>query len=579
MIEDNYSQKIKNFLLGKNLVTQAKMKEIEAETGQAGIGLEEALINRKIFSPERFAQIKGEIFNIESINLADQVIEPSILNILTPKVAQNYQMVVFDKRGNEIKVGLVNPGNFQAHEAIEFLVQQQGLTPKYYATSLEDFRNIFKQYGDFKKEIGSALEVAAEKFALQEEVATEKTGRELEYIIRAAPVAKIVSVIIKHAVDGGASDIHIEPGRSEARVRYRVDGILHTSLVLPNFLDQAIISRIKVLASLKLDETRIPQDGRIKMNIDGQDIDLRVSILPMLDAEKVVIRILDSSAGVPTLAELGFSQNHIEIIERSIKKSHGLFLLTGPTGSGKTTTLYSILNMLNSESQNINTLEDPIEYYIAGINQSQIRPDIDFTFARGLRAVLRQDPNIIMVGEIRDNETAELTIHAALTGHLIFSTLHTNNAWGSIPRLIDMKIEPFLLASTLNIVIAQRLVRKICPDCRAEIKLPPNLQNKINEQIKEMPPEFLKEFKGEYKFYRGRGCDSCGQSGYVGRSVVAELLEMESVLKDLIASDFTMDQINSQLKKQKYITLIQDSIIKALKGVTTIEEAMRVATE
>ncbi|MBI5765848.1 type II/IV secretion system protein [Candidatus Falkowbacteria bacterium] len=579
MIEENYSQKIKNFLLGKNLITTAKMKEVEAEIRQVGIGLEEALINRKIFSPERFAQIKGEIFNIESVNLADQAIEPSILNILTPKVTQNYQMVVFDKQGNEIKVGLVNPGNFQAHEAIEFLVQQQGLTSKYYAISLEDFRNIFKQYGDFNQEIGSALKVAEEKFVRQEEMATEKVGGELENIIKVAPVAKIVSVIIKHAVDGGASDIHIEPGRNEARVRYRVDGILHTSLVLPNFLDRAVISRIKVLSSLKLDETRIPQDGRIKMNIDGQDIDLRVSILPMLDAEKVMIRILDNSAGVPTLAELGFSRPHIEIIEKNIKKSHGLFLLTGPTGSGKTTTLYSILNMLNSEDLNISTLEDPVEYYTSGINQSQIRPDIGFTFASGLRAVLRQDPNIIMVGEIRDNETAELAIHAALTGHLIFSTLHTNNAWGSIPRLIDMKIEPFFLASTLNTVIAQRLVRKICPDCKAEIKLPPNLQNKINERIKEMPPEFLKEFKGEYRFYRGRGCDSCGQSGYIGRSIVAELLEMEPALKDLIASDFTRDQINNQLKKQKYITLIQDGLIKALKGVTTIEEAMRVATE
>jgi type IV pilus assembly protein PilB len=358
-----------------------------------------------------------------------------------------------------------------------------------------------------------------------------------------------------------------------------VDGMLHTSITIPNYLHSSIVSRIKVLANLKLDETRIPQDGRIRVNVNGQEIDLRVSVLPMLDAEKVVMRVLDTSAGVPTLEELGFSNYHIEIIKRNITRPFGLFLLTGPTGSGKTTTLYSILNSLTSDEFNITTLEDPIEYYINAINQSQVNPEVGYTFSNGLRAILRQDPNIIMVGEIRDNETAELVVHAALTGHLVFSTLHTNNAWGAIPRMIDMKVEPFLLSSILNLVMAQRLVRKICPACKKEEKLPPKLEAKIAEEIKEIHPDFLKEFGGKMVFYKGAGCANCGNTGYVGRSVIGEILELGNELKDLIARDFTMEEIREQLKKQKFVGLLQDGIIKGLQGITTIEEVMRISQE
>jgi type IV pilus assembly protein PilB len=340
-------------------------------------------------------------------------------------------------------------------------------------------------------------------------------------------------------------------------------------------LYNSVVSRIKVLANLKLDETRKPQDGRIRVKINGGDIDLRVSVFPMLNAEKVVMRVLDTSAGVPNLAELGFRQYHIDIIEKSIKRPHGIFLLTGPTGSGKTTALYSILNKLNSENDNITTLEDPIEYYIEGINQSQINTEIGFTFASGLRAVLRQDPNIIMVGEVRDNETAELVIHAGLTGHLVFSTLHTNSAWGAIPRLIDMNAEPFLLASTLNILMAQRLVRKICPHCKKEVKLPVLTEKKVKEEILNIPEDHLKEFGGKYKFYKGAGCSDCGNTGYLSRTVVSEVLEVGIELKDLISKKFTMEEIREQLKKQGFITLVQDGIIKALSGETTIEEVMR----
>jgi type IV pilus assembly protein PilB len=569
---------IKDYLLEKKIITPEQLASVEQEIKSSGKSPEEVFIEKNIFSSSDFTKIKASAYNMELVDLSDYKVEQGVLAILPQKVAKNYEMVIFAKKNNIISVGMVNPHDFKAHEAIEFLAQQQGLDPKYFVISLGDYRNVFRQYSGFKKEIGTALESAKEKFGDSEEiiqVSEEDVSGDNIDLIKSAPVAKIVSVIIRHAVEGGASDIHIEPKHKEGRVRYRVDGGLHTTIVLPSYLYNSVVSRIKVLANLKLDETRKPQDGRIRVKINGGDIDLRVSVFPMLNAEKVVMRVLDTSAGVPNLAELGFRQYHIDIIEKSIKRPHGIFLLTGPTGSGKTTALYSILNKLNSENDNITTLEDPIEYYIEGINQSQINTEIGFTFASGLRAVLRQDPNIIMVGEVRDNETAELVIHAGLTGHLVFSTLHTNSAWGAIPRLIDMNAEPFLLASTLNILMAQRLVRKICPHCKKEVKLPVLTEKKVKEEILNIPEDHLKEFGGKYKFYKGAGCSDCGNTGYLSRTVVSEVLEVGIELKDLISKKFTMEEIREQLKKQGFITLVQDGIIKALSGETTIEEVMR----
>ncbi|OGY44136.1 MAG: hypothetical protein A3B89_03255 [Candidatus Buchananbacteria bacterium RIFCSPHIGHO2_02_FULL_40_13] len=575
---DNKSKllQIKNFLLEKNFLTAEQMSEIEKEIETSGQSPEELFVSQGLFTPDDFAKIKGQAFNLESIVLTDIKVEPAVLNLLPPKVAQNYEMVIFDRQNNTIKVGLVNPYDFKAQEAIEFLASQQGLDANYFSISLEDYQNVFRQYSGFKKEIGTALQSAKEKFSLaeKEEMGMEEIIETTD-VIKSAPVAKIVSVIIRHAVEGGASDIHIEPKHNEGRVRYRVDGILHTTITLPNYLYNSVVSRIKVLANLKLDETRKPQDGRIRIKLDNKDVDLRISVFPMLNAEKVAMRVLDTSAGVPNLAGLGFSDYHIKIVENNITRPHGIFLLTGPTGSGKTTTLYSVLNMLNGENVNITTLEDPIEYYIEGINQSQINPEIGFTFASGLRAILRQDPNIVMVGEVRDNETAELVIHAGLTGHLVFSTLHTNSAWGAIPRLIDMKAEPFLIASTLNLLMAQRLVRKICSHCRQEMKLPPLTEKAVMAEIANIPEQYLKNLAGQYRFYKGTGCSECGQTGYYGRTVVAEILEINVQFKDLISSEFTLEEVRVLMKKQGFVTLMQDGLIKALNGLTTIEEVMR----
>lgn len=577
MPDFKYQEKIKTFLLGQGLIDEAKFSAASAKAEKTNRSLEEILIDDKIVSEKDFAAAKGKIFNLPVADLSETAVPESVLNLLPQKVAENYQAVIFSAEEKQVKVGLVDPGNFLAHEAINFLAQDNDWQVSYYAISLADFRRLRQQYGGAKIELSSALESAEEKFAAKDLEVAAAPADQLDEKIKTAPVAKIVSVIIRNAVEGKASDIHIEPGRTDSRVRYRVDGTLHTSLTLPAYLHNAVASRIKVMANLKLDETRIPQDGRIRSRLDGRDVDLRVSVLPMLNSEKIVIRVLDTSAGVPTLEELGFSSYHIDIIKRNITKPFGVVLLTGPTGSGKTTTLYSVLNMLRGDEVNITTLEDPIEYYIDGVNQSQINVDVGFTFADGLRAILRQDPNIIMVGEIRDNDTAELVIHAGLTGHLVFSTLHTNNAWGAIPRMIDMHAEPFLLASTLNLVMAQRLVRGVCQECKEAFPLPPPLEARIKEELASIPPEYLGAAAGEFKFYRGKGCPACGNTGYSGRTVIGELLEIGPEMKEIIAEEkFDTKLVNAQLAKQKYITLMQDGLVKAMKGLTSVDEVMRV---
>jgi len=455
-----------------------------------------------------------------------------------------------------------------------------GLRVDYCLISSASFIYVVKQYKTLRKEVTTALESKAQEDA-EALIRTKKQREiELEEITKTAPVAKIVSVIIRHAVEGRASDIHIEPLHQESRVRYRIDGILHTSLILPRSVHSAIVARIKVMAELKLDETRLPQDGRIRMTVNNKDIDLRVSILPLLDDEKVVMRILDVSQGAPTLEDLGFMGHELEVMKKNIAKTDGMFLITGPTGSGKSTTLFSILNKINQEGVNIVTLEDPVEYFIKGINQSQIKPEIGYTFASGLRSFLRQDPNIIMVGEIRDNETAELAIHASLTGHFVLSTLHTNDAMGAIPRLFDMKVEPFLLGSTLNIVVAQRLGRKICPHCKIEDKLPNDLLADIKQEISQIPADLLKKLLPKLdlknlKFYRGKGCPRCGNIGYIGRVALAEVLDITDEIREIIKDENKILTIDNVKQSQLFTTIKQDGIIKVLLGLTTMEEVLR----
>lgn len=526
-------------------------------------------------SEDDIVQAKAKVFNIPYAELGGIQVTQDILTVIPEEIAKNYSMVAYERMGETIKVGLVDPKNFKAIEAAEFLAKDHGLKIEFSIITQTDFDSILKKYKVLGQEVEQVLGQAKEKF--DEEAKEEAGGEDMESVLKSAPVSRIVSVIIKYAADAGASDIHIEPTSEGTKVRYRIDGILRVRTVLPSYIHSAIVSRIKVLANLKLDETRKPQDGRIKMMVDKSNIDLRVSTLPLVGQEKVVMRILDTSGVVLTLEQLGFRKQLVEKVQKTVKQAYGEFLVCGPTGAGKSTTLYSVLNMLNEEGVNIVTLEDPAEYFIPGVNQSQVNSEVGFTFASGLRSILRQDPDIIMVGEIRDNETAELAVHAALTGHIVFSTLHTNNAWGAFPRLMDMHVEPFLLGSTLKGVAAQRLVRRICPDCKETFDMPEKKRKEIEASL-DQTPDIYKEHldMNNLEFWRGKGCPQCNGSGYKGRTVIAEVIVVTEAMQKIINTGFKDEEVQAELEAQQAITMRHDGILKVVEGITTYEEVLRV---
>lgn len=576
-------EKIFDLLVSSKSINQDQLSEIKKTASLIKKPIEDILVEKKIVDSEDLTKIKAKVFKLSYYSILDQKISDIALNVIPIEVAENYKIICFSKDGKEIKVGITDPDNFKAIEAVDFLAKEEGLKVKYSLISAHSFNNAFKQYKTLSKEITTVLKTRAEEEEL--EVSEELEGKDDvtkidASVIKSAPVAKIVSVIMRHAVEGKASDIHIEPLPRQTQIRYRIDGVLHTSLVLPKNVHSSIVARVKVLAKLKLDETRVPQDGRIRISINKKEIDFRISIMPLVGEEKVVMRILDVSKGAPTLEDLGFSGRGLKITKEHAKRTNGMFLMTGPTGSGKSTTLFSVLNMIKQEGINICTLEDPVEYFIKGVNQSQVRPEVGFTFAGGLRSLLRQDPDIIMVGEIRDSETAELAIHAGLTGHFVLSTLHTNNALGAIPRLIDMKVEPFLLASTLNTVIAQRLCRRICGHCKTEYKVPDDMQNKVREELKEVS-FYLKEYINDLNmdkltFHRGSGCPRCANTGYSGRLAITEVIDVNDQIKESIMDRTKVLKIEDIQKSQEFITMKHDGLIKVLQGLTTLEEILRV---
>ena len=573
-------KKILEILLKKNLIGSQQAIEALEEAKKEDRNIEEILLEKKLIKGEDLIGIKAEVYSLSYENLVETEIVQTILNTIPRQVAENYKIICFDKTSEFIKVGLVDPENFKAIEAVDFLAKEQGLSAHYFLISEESFKAAFKQYKTITEELKTALQTREEE---EKQFLVESDNEQIESaeVTKSAPVAKIVSVIIRHAVEGGASDIHIEPLEKETRVRYRIDGILHTSLILPRSVHAAIVARIKVMANLKLDESRLPQDGRIRLVINEKEYDFRVSIMPLSNVEKVVMRILDTGKKAPTLDDLGYQGIQLEVINRNLKKTEGMLLATGPTGSGKSTTLFSMLVLMNKEGINIATLEDPVEYQVKGVNQSQVRPTIGFTFASGLRSLLRQDPDVIMVGEIRDEETAELAVHSALTGHYVLSTLHTTDAPGAITRLVDMKVEPFLLGSTLHTVIAQRLARKICANCKVEFKMPEELLKDIREELKEIGVDYIKTViksfdEKDLKFYSGKGCPRCGNTGYSGRVALSEVLDITEDLKELIFSG-KKHLLPEEIKaNQKFITIKQDGVLKVLQGMTTMEEVYRV---
>ena len=571
-------------LVKKGILKKEKALSLETEIKNSNKKEEEVLIREKIVSEDFLFNLKSEILKIPLKREVDvEKIAPKVFEIIPEGSARYYKMVSLSKRKDTLDVGMVYPEDLNAQEALKFLSRQEKFTPQVFLITFTVFNKLIKRYQDIRRNVDQALK------QLEAELKADKTEAkiaekvDLERLVEKAPIIRVVAVLLRQAVEKGVSDVHIEPVRGRLRVRFRQMGILHSSFFLPIKNLAPVVARIKILASLKIDETRIPQDGRFSAKINEKDIDFRISTFPTTMGEKAVIRILDPTTGLKSFKELGLERKNLEIIKKVTKKPYGLILTTGPTGCGKTTTLYAILEILNKEEVNIMTLEDPVEYFIDGINQSQVKPEIGYTFATGLRHIVRQDPDIIMVGEIRDEETAGLAIHAALTGHLVLATLHTSHAIGAIPRLIDMKVDAFLLPPTLSVIIAQRLVRTLCPFCKKKVKPRKEIEEMIIKEIKSLPDLIKRDYsievpKNFYIYEPGR-CKKCNEMGFSGRIGIFEVLAMTDQLEEIILQKGSEAVIFQQARNQGMMTMKQDGILKVLEGITTIEEVLRVAEE
>ena len=518
----------------------------------------------------QIAQAKAVIIGVPYVAIDQQPISPEVLAYLPEEVAKRFTVIPFAKEGDTLSVAMVDPLDLQV---LEFVEKKSGFAVRpYIATAQSITRAIAEQYTrGLSFEVGEALKEAAPSIstALIPEIGI--TG-----VIGEAPVARIVSTLLEYGIKVRASDIHIEPLENETRIRYRIDGILHEKLILPRRIHDAIVSRIKILGNMKIDEKRLPQDARFNFKAGGEDLDLRLSTLPTSYGEKVVMRLLKKTGGVPSLPELGLRGKALHNLDANIARPHGIILICGPTGSGKTTTLYSVLSKLNSTKVNIMTLEDPIEYQIPGVNQVQVNTQAGLTFASGLRSFLRQDPNIIMVGEIRDAETTDLAIQASLTGHLVFSTLHTNDSSGALPRLLDMHAEPYLISSTVTCVAGQRVVRRICPSCKESKIASEEILIKLKAVLENLY-DFNK--KKEITLFTGRGCKECNNTGYLGRIGIFEVLVVSEKITRMILARETSQQIEKIAIDEGMITMKQDGFLKVVEGITSMEEVLRVAEE
>lgn len=503
-----------------------------------------------------------------------------VLKLIPEESAKHYQFVPLALTDGVLEVGILDPNNLTARDALQFIASRLDLPFKLFVINRADFEKVIGEYKNLKGEVSKALkefDVRKKDEDLGDEL-SKKGGAEKEEgqdpsknIVEDAPVTRIVAVILNHATEGNASDVHVEPSTENIRVKFRVDGALHTSLFLPKNVHDAVVARIKILTNMKLDEKRKPQDGRFSARIGGRKIDFRVSTLPTNFGEKVVLRILDPEKGLKQADNIGLSEDNLKMLRRAIKRPYGMILITGPTGSGKTTTLAAILNELDKEQFNVISLEDPVEYNIDGVNQSQIRPEINYTFASGLRSILRQDPDIIMVGEIRDKETAQLAVQAALTGHLVFSTLHTNNAIGVIPRLIDMGIDPYLIAPTLILAVAQRLTKVLCEDAKKEVPVADSLKQMAEKQFEDLPEEVRNKIKIPDKVYSASRSPGC-PSGTRGRVGVFEMFEMDADIERSILKNPSEAEIYNIVRKKGMLTMKDDAMMKAFKGVIPFEE-------
>ena len=598
---------VEKLLLDSKITTKEKLNKLRSEAVAEKSNLQTAVIKNGMISEKDLVKLYSKEADVPFIDLNPKEVKREVLRLIPERIAKQYNAVVFDvdEKGSKL-LAMEDPDDIQA---VNFLQKQLGTNLKVYVASSVAIQSAIDQY---KGNIGSELTKVISDGEDDDSKEKEDEVSEDE-LAEDSPVAQTVNLLIEYAIKAGASDIHIEPRENHVLIRYRVDGVLREANKLPKKVIAALISRIKILANLKIDEHRAPQDGRFKISVSGQVYALRVSTLPIMDGEKVVMRILNESSEALTLEDLGYWGHSLDCVNRAMTQPYGMILVTGPTGSGKSTSLFSVLNKISKPSVNISTVEDPVEYRIGGANQTQVNPIAGMTFVNGLRALLRQDPNIIMVGEIRDTETANLAIQAALTGHLVFSTLHTNNAATCLPRLLDMDVEPFLIASTVRAVIGQRLVRRLCVDCR-EVYEPDEAAQKhlanifhtddpsVMKHINELEKQALEAGQGKTNTSKTRkedtsqlgtsetkvlklwkahdgGCDSCNRTGYKGRMGIYEVLEITGEIQKQIVGSATSDALQQQAIKDGMVTMQLDGLIKALRAQTSIEELLRVTTE
>ena len=578
-------QQLKAFLLDAGLVTEAQFEAAQKKAEKTKQKVGDVLVSEGLITQEELIKLEAYILGIPFVNLEKEIIDPKILKIIPEPIARSHNIIAFRKKGMNLEVAMLDPEDLRT---IEFIKKKEpGLKILPRLTTPESIKNVLRQYAKtLEAEFGEIIrkEAGVIRPVVEEEVVEEK--EELLKVAEELPVIRIVDTLMKHAILQRASDIHIEPLEKEVVVRYRIDGILHDAMVLPKVASSGIVARVKVLSNLKLDEHRLPQDGRFKVETEEYRYSIRVSVLPVFDGEKIVMRLLPETAKALTLEGLGLRDVALEIVQDNLRKPVGMLLITGPTGCGKTTTLYAMMEILNTPGVNISTIEDPIEYRMPRINQTQVNPKIGLTFANGLRALVRQDPDIIMVGEVRDNETAGLAINAALTGHLVLSTLHTTDAAGAIPRLIDMQAEPFLISSTLNVILAQRLVRRLCKEKEKYTLKESELKNiakycdldRITKILREEKLLKPKQTLKDIPFYRPKATKECPE-GYSGRIGIFETLPVTETIKELIVKKATSDQITAQAKSEGMRTMVEDGFVKAGQGITSIEEVLRVIIE
>ena len=579
------TKQLENFLIEAKLLSKAKLEEVTDIAKEKDQPIEDVMVSEGVVSEDDMRRAKAHVLGIPFVDLKEEKVDFEVLSMIPEPVARNNNIIAYRQTPDGLNVAMLDVDDLQA---IDFIKKKTGLTIIAHLTDTESIKHALLQYQrSLKAEFGDIIKDEAASFTTIADTSAdgEQSGEDLKKLAEDLPIVRIVDTLIKHAVLQGASDIHIEPMEKQLLVRYRIDGLLHDAMTLPKAAISGIVARIKVLSNLKLDEKRLPQDGRFKIDLGGEKVSFRVSTLPTYYGEKTVMRVLRESASGFTLESLGFHGEGLEALHWATKQATGMILTTGPTGSGKTTTLYTLLDILNQPDVNISTVEDPIEYQMQRVNQTQVKPEIGMTFGNGLRALVRQDPDIIMVGEIRDTETASLAVNASLTGHLVLSTLHTNSAAGAIPRLLDMNVEPFLLVSTVKVIIGQRLVRTLTKDKEEyflsddEIKTLEK-QVDLDRMIGFLKTENIVPSNATWKkipFFRPK--EGAPDEGYKGRIGIHEIMKMSSATKELVMKNAPADEIEKQAKSEGMMTMLEDGIFKAVQGITTLEEVLRVVTE